>query len=203
MTAHPYTKQNYELKRYAFVSDYVRLKALNDFGGLYLDTDVEIKKKFDDSFLDYGMFLPFMYDCTLSTAVIGAEPGHEAIKKLLDQYRDLEIKDSPNNGLFTRFFLQEFENFRLNNRFQVLNGTIAVFPKEYFECPTFSRDMGYSVHHFTGSWKVKDDRKFRNIIKWLAKSVIGDVLYSKMQRYRALRISPFYDTYLEHKHGVS
>ena len=43
-----YVKTAYELKKWAFVSDYFRLKALYEFGGIYLDTDVEIIKKFDD-----------------------------------------------------------------------------------------------------------------------------------------------------------
>ena len=42
-----FTQKAYELKKYAFVSDYVRVWALNKFGGVYLDTDVELKKPFD------------------------------------------------------------------------------------------------------------------------------------------------------------
>ena len=43
-----YVKQAYESGKFAFVSDFVRIKALYDYGGIYLDTDVEVFKKFDD-----------------------------------------------------------------------------------------------------------------------------------------------------------
>ena len=45
---HPYLEKSYNEGKYAFVSDYVRLKVLYEEGGIYLDTDVEVKKNFDD-----------------------------------------------------------------------------------------------------------------------------------------------------------
>lgn len=42
-----WTQHAYELKKYAFVSDYVRLKALYEYGGIYLDTDIKILKSFN------------------------------------------------------------------------------------------------------------------------------------------------------------
>ena len=44
----PYTKEAYDVKKYAFVSDYVRLYALNKEGGIYLDVDFEVFKSFED-----------------------------------------------------------------------------------------------------------------------------------------------------------
>lgn len=43
-----YVKQAYEAGKFAFVSDYARVFALFHFGGIYLDTDVEVFKSFDD-----------------------------------------------------------------------------------------------------------------------------------------------------------
>ncbi|WP_281957433.1 glycosyltransferase family 32 protein, partial [Bacillus cereus] len=55
-----FVKDAYEGRKWAFVSDYVRLKALYEHGGIYLDTDVELKKNFND-ILSNDMFLGFIY----------------------------------------------------------------------------------------------------------------------------------------------
>ncbi len=68
----PYCKKAYENKKWAFVSDYVRLYVLLNNGGIYLDTDVELKKKFDD-LLSFDLFLGKMYKTVIGTAVIGAK----------------------------------------------------------------------------------------------------------------------------------
>ena len=44
----PYVSEAYQAKKYAFVSDYVRVYALYNYGGIYLDTDVEVKKSFNN-----------------------------------------------------------------------------------------------------------------------------------------------------------
>lgn len=188
-----YAKINYENKKYAFVSDYARLKVLYEYGGIYLDTDVEVKKKFDPM-LNHKMFIGFMFDCNLGTAVIGVEKCNNVIKKMIDLYEDKEIKDSPNNGMFTTFFLDNFSDFKLNGRYQELSNDITVYPKEFFEQPTFNKKMGYSVHHFKGSWYNKKDSKFKKMMKLF----LGNVFYKKISHYRALKISPYYQIYLNH-----
>lgn len=52
----PYVKEAYQAKKWAFVTDYVRLDVVNKFGGIYLDTDVELLKSLD-SLLKYKAFL--------------------------------------------------------------------------------------------------------------------------------------------------
>ena len=65
-----FAREAYENKKYAFVSDYVRLKVLYEYGGIYLDTDVGLEKSFDD-FLDVAEgVLSFENDVWLGTAVI-------------------------------------------------------------------------------------------------------------------------------------
>lgn len=150
-----YISSAYREKKWAFVSDYIRLKALYEYGGIYLDTDVEIKKEFSQEFLKNKVFLSFMFDCNLSTAIIGSEPKNSIIKSLIDLYNDKELIDSPNNDMFTKYLLNNYKEFRLNNKYQNIRDEITIYPKEFFECPTLKKDMGYSIHHFTGSWRVK------------------------------------------------
>ena len=65
---------------FAYLSDYYRLKVLYEYGGIYLDTDIEVKKKFEPLFFDYDLVLGYMYDCYISTAFIMARPPHPFIK---------------------------------------------------------------------------------------------------------------------------
>ncbi len=187
-------------KRYGFASDIVRLTCLYRMGGIYLDSDVEVKKQLPESVLQHQVFMSFMFNCILGTAVIGAEKQSPLIGKLLDHYRDLGDLQSPSNDIFTRFFLKEFPGFRLNNKFQVLNGNVAIYPKEYFDCPTYDREMGYTVHHGLGSW-FRNHKSLRSSLRLGTKLLLGNVIYSKFSRYKGLKDSPFYQTYLEHSRG--
>ena len=86
VTSNKYVQEAYEAKKWAFVSDYVRLWAIKEFGGIYLDTDVQVFRNFD-RFLQHGFFTGHeKYGNTLSpiTAVMGAKSDHPLIVKLLD-----------------------------------------------------------------------------------------------------------------------
>lgn len=193
---HKYMEENYKLGKFAFVSDYVRLKVLYEYGGIYLDTDVEIFKKFSDEFLESDMFLSFMFDCNLSTAIIGAKKNNKTIKKLLEIYDNYNLNDSPNNDLFTKFMLENYKEFKLNNKHQKLEDKITIYPKEFFECGNKFYKDGYSMHHFDNSWKEKNNIK--SLAKKIIKVVFGDLAYHKNMRKRAIKKSPFYNIYCEH-----
>lgn len=192
-----FTKTAYSMKRYSKISNYMRLKALYDYGGIYLDTDVEVRKSFD-SLLHHQMFMGFIFNCLLGTAVIGCEKGNPVIGQLLKQYEngnnDLTL-NQPNNNLFTRYFLDHFPDFRLNNQKQELECGATIYPKEYFEVATHKREMGYCIHHCFGSWYHKSP----GVIANTAKLFLGQVLYSRITHYYSLKINPFYKDYLSHK----
>lgn len=66
-----FTRQAYEKRKFAFVADYARLCALEQYGGLYLDTDVEVLKNLDE-FLKYDSFIGFEEDEILHFGTVGA-----------------------------------------------------------------------------------------------------------------------------------
>lgn len=131
-----YVHDAYKRKAWAFVSDYYRLKALYDYGGIYLDTDVEIRKDFDSNLLNADIVLGYMFDSYLSTAVIMAAPHHPFIKGLLEWYDSADLKISPNNGVLTDYVLNTFPNFKLTGKYCEFQPHCYVYPKEYFEVPT-------------------------------------------------------------------
>ena len=82
-----WVKQAFEKKKYAFAADYIRFYALYHMGGIYLDSDVEVLKDFDD-LLDLPYFVGAEKAQTPEAAIIGAEKGCDWIKQCLDYYQD-------------------------------------------------------------------------------------------------------------------
>ena len=151
-----YIREAYDNKLWAFVSDYFRLMALYDYGGIYLDTDVEVKKPFPEHFFEADLVLGYMYECAISTAVIMAKPHHPYIKGLLDLYETMTLrKNQPNNAIFNDFTFANYPNFRLNGKFREFTPNCFIYPRYYFEVPTFDKEGGYCVHHFMESWHGK------------------------------------------------
>lgn len=87
VNAHQYTKRAYDMKRWAFVSDYARLKILYEHGGIYLDTDMYVLKSFNELFeTDCELVLGKEDHLHISAGMIAASPHHPYIKDLLEYY---------------------------------------------------------------------------------------------------------------------
>jgi hypothetical protein len=82
-----WVRQAFEKKKYAFAADYIRFYALYHFGGIYLDSDVEVLRSFND-LLDLPYFMGVEKAQTPEAAIIGAEKGCDWIKMCLDYYQD-------------------------------------------------------------------------------------------------------------------
>lgn len=194
--ASPLVAEAYAARRWSLVSDYVRLDVLAREGGIYLDTDIEIVKPFGD-LLQHQLFLGFMWDCNLGTAVIGSAPEHPVIRGLLSVYHDVPGSfRSPNNDTFTQYFLEKVPEFRLNGKEQSLPNGVHVYDKYTFEHPSFRSRQNYTIHHFEQSWRRG------STAKWLTKTALINVaslwLYRKYVCRRSLHISPFYEQYRRH-----
>lgn len=95
-----FVRRAYKLKLWAFVSDYVRLYALNKYGGIYLDTDVQLLKNFDD-FLDNKFFTSIEGDILYGKnipepAIMGGEASHPLFKEAMKIYESDEIFETDN-----------------------------------------------------------------------------------------------------------
>lgn len=191
-----YTRKNYYSKKYAFVSDVARLDVLYEYGGIYLDTDVMVNKSLNE-FLDHKLFLGMMFNDSVGTAVIGAEKGNAVIYSLRKFYEEMSVSNSPNNDLFTKFFIDNYDEFILDNIKQVLHDSTTIYPKEYFERPTYSRKKGYSTHQVLNSWNSTQVQS--NPFKKSIKKILGPVLIGKIQSTKILKKAAYYDVYLSHK----
>ncbi|WP_037372378.1 glycosyltransferase family 32 protein [Anaerovorax odorimutans] len=161
--SHQFTREAYKCKKYAFVSDYVRLYALYNYGGLYMDTDVEVLKNLDE-FLKYPAFSGFENPSFIPTGIMGSISKHPWVKRFLDYYKDRGFYN--NDGSMdlkanVRFMTQISENefgLRRNNEFQILKNDVYIFPNDYF-CPKIWKtkeivltENTHTIHYFTGTW---------------------------------------------------
>ena len=131
----PYVKEAYENKRWAFVSDYVRLKALYENGGIYFDTDIEVFRSFDNLLESRG-FVCFESNDYLCTAVIAFEKGNNVLKEYLDTYeKRVYVKEDGSFDNTTN--VHEMTNIlsklgmQKNGKSQKIDG-IMIYPQYYF-----------------------------------------------------------------------
>ncbi len=185
-----YVKQAYENKKWAFVSDYIRLYAIYNFGGIYLDTDVEILKPID-IFLKHSAFSGFESKDSIPTGIMGGIKGHIWYKELLDYYDNKQFVDKNGNLDITTNVKTitdiTYNNYKLvkNNQYQILEEDIHIYPSEYF-CPInpMNGDKNitpntYAIHHFNGSWCPKKERFKKRILISLDNRVAKCILNYK------------------------
>lgn len=130
----------YKAKKWAFLTDYVRLKVLYDFGGIYMDTDVELLKPLDD-FLVYSCFMGFQHEKYVSNGLVtGAVVGNAFIKENLSVYENMTFNDSDDSFNFkvcqeytTELLISHGLKVPCDGQIQILDD-IYIFPPEYF-CP--------------------------------------------------------------------
>lgn len=139
-----YTRQAYELKKYAFVSDYARFWILYNYGGMYFDTDVEVVKPMND-IIDNGPFMgievPADEEKNKLPMVapglgLGAEPGMEFYKNVMSFYGELEFVDKngnilPGTVVSHNTNVLEKNGLKPTNNIQHVAG-ITIYPRDYF-----------------------------------------------------------------------
>mgnify|MGYP000026807886 CR=1 FL=1 len=182
-----YVTEAFNNKKWAFVSDYLRLYALYHYGGIYLDSDCEITNNIDQ-FLNLDFFSCYEYYGEKGkqypiSALMGAKKNNTIIKNLLDEYKDIHFETE--NGLdlttnterISRFFKNSFNLNEPYNGLEktYLNDTSIIFPYTYF-CKKCDNIENFAIHHFNGSWKPAYERK--------DKISIGNFILSRFKKIK-------------------
>jgi len=173
-----FVKEAYEAKKYAFVSDYVRMYVLDEYGGIYLDTDVEVIKPLD-RFLTHDVFLGYETDELCGTGTIGAIKNHELIKNMLNYYEDKKFilgngdqYKIPNPVTITEIIKNKF-GWESSKIISELPSGIYIYPFEYFCAKNLATgeitvtENTYTIHHFSGSWLTWQDKLKKKIIGFI------------------------------------
>lgn len=172
-TAPLYVREAYEAKKWGFVPDYIRLELIYKYGGIYLDTDVEIIKSLD-------VLTELKGFCGLEDGKwvalglgFGAEPGNELLYELMNVYKKASIYDKdgslnliPAPQIDTSVFINN--GFIENNRKQIVK-ELTVFPTDYF-CPVNTNtgdivltDNTFSIHHYAASWFSEEEKYIKKL----------------------------------------
>lgn len=164
----PFIKEAYKLKKWAFVSDYIRLKVLYEYGGIYLDTDMLLLKPLD-SLLSNKTFLGAECIEFINCAIVGTVSKSLFIHNCLEQYKIIKITNEIDLGLITipRIVTNIFRHsYDFNAPFDVIvqKNEIIIYPAAYFyplsyehkdEILNFKQHLqkeSYAIHLWSSSW---------------------------------------------------
>jgi len=187
-----WVQQAFERGKYAFAADYIRLYALYNYGGIYLDSDIEVVKSFDD-LLTFPYFACTEGNNIIEAGAFGAEAGIDWIGKSLGYYRDREFIRA--DGSLAMITLPQIIMRQTGDKYRpavvdmttfarrvgdfATDKTLYMLPKDYF-C---AKDMGsgiitrtnntYCIHHFAMSWISPQHRMISTIKHWLI-SIFGE-----------------------------
>lgn len=171
VNAIPYSRDAYNSGKYAFVSDYARFHILNEFGGLYLDTDVELIKPLGD-ILDKGPFMGIESAGNINPGLgFFSLSDNPLLTEILNEYKSLSFIN--NNGSYNLTTIVDYTSYVLrkhglkdSNEFQKVAG-FNIYPSSYFNPIVYETkqiklsEETYSIHHFAGTWCEPPSMKIR------------------------------------------
>lgn len=148
--------QAFDNKKYAFAADYIRLYAVYNYGGFYMDMDIEVLKSFDN-LLNNDIVVAYENEekTGIEAGVFGAEKHNPIIKQCLSYYINRNfIKD---DGSFDTLVLPKIMIKYCDN--------IEIKDSYFFTCKSYTtgivltKPYSYTIHNFAGSWLNEDDKK--------------------------------------------
>lgn len=169
----PYVREAYQAKKWAFVSDVARLYALATFGGVYMDTDVEVIKPID-KLLQYDAVSGFESDTEIPTGLMASRKNHPLMKELLEEYNDIHFMQENGEPDFTTNVTRITNTclkygFVANNKKQTVGG-FTLLPKDFL-CPKDYRtdtlsitENTLTIHHFNGSWLTPQEKYMSHLM---------------------------------------
>lgn len=161
-----FAREAYEAGKYGFVSDWFHLKIIYEYGGIYLDTDVELLKSLDDLRREEafcGMQTPGVANLGLG---FGAVKGHKVISRMMERYKNLHFDSSDEKAISScvspLLQTQDLKELGMKNenKWQQVEG-MTIFPVEVLSPKSLVTEelditeYSYSIHHYSGSWVSK------------------------------------------------
>ena len=199
VTQVPYMKEAYEAKRWGFVPDFARMDIVYRYGGIYLDTDVELIKSLDGLLENHGFAgREAPSGCIALGLGFGAEKNLPILKEWCDYYRKLRFIDEdgkPNlkpNPIILEEYINKMGVIPEDTSVNELLG-ITILPPEYL-CPqdyltgrTKVTANTYSIHHYHASWQTEQEkqtiREYQRFTRSLGEKY-GELAY---QFYKVIR----------------
>jgi len=161
-----YMEYAYKKKKWAFVSDYARIDILNEYGGIYMDTDVELLKNLDSMCNQTAFCSVEKWNVVNTGGCCGTIKNGTAIKAMLDfrKYYDsaclCDFDEFTASGYYETMAMIQ-EGYEPNGKFQkILDMNIYPYdffhPFDYVTGKTNITDNTFSIHYFNGGWVDKN-----------------------------------------------
>jgi len=181
-----YIKSAYENKKWAYVADFARFDVLNECGGVYFDTDVELLKPIPDELMELDAFTGFESEDMVNPALVyGTVANHPVLTKAMERYqRETFTTDVTIVDIFTDVLKEN--GLKGNNTRQTVCG-LEILPTEYFGCfnheiQAFEKtENTISIHHYYASWQPWYSKLRFKVIKIAAKA-LGKERYLRIKR---------------------
>lgn len=163
--SHPFIIEAYSQKKWAFVSDFVRLSKIEEFGGIYLDTDMMVIKNLD-CFLEQDCFFGAEDLEYISCGIIGAIPHNPFIQSCIEKYDFLRF-EKVKEITIPRIVTARFRNlYFFDDDFcsEVIRNGVKIYPSNYFypfpleskrdlkNYKNYIQEATYAVHLWSSSW---------------------------------------------------
>ncbi|MGL6107511.1 glycosyltransferase [Romboutsia sp.] len=158
-----FLEECYKRKLWAYISDYIRLKALYEQGGVYMDTDMQIIQDITPLLKEHKVFFGYEDEKYISCGIIGAKPGHKLFEEILAFYESdiLSADFFTIPKVITHIIQQKYKQIDKNN----YEDGIHVYDKEYFYPFSYKEEFyyecikpnTYGIHWWGKSWAKKRD----------------------------------------------
>lgn len=186
-----YIRNAYAQKKWAFVVDYARFDILNQFGGVFLDTDVELLRPIPEEILSHEAFSGFENPGRVNPGLVyGTVPGQKILKEILEAYEKRsfgeQVEGRIENIVDVVSGVLAGHGLKVNGEYQVVEG-VAIYPQDYFCCFNFetqgfeTTEHTVSIHHYFASWTSLDRKIHFKIIKIVA-AILGKNRYLALKR---------------------
>lgn len=204
-----WVKEAFGKKKYAFAADYIRLYALYNYGGIYMDMDVEVLKSFNP-FLELKTMICFENGKHgLEMATFGTEKGSQWIKKCLEYYKNRPFIKA--NGMLDmvtfpyiiqQICLKDYYHLEhVSNIEEALenesDNVLSVLPSDYFSPKeTFKNERiiltenTVSIHHFKGTWLPwysRIEKRISNALGFDSQDIIRRIIYKIQLDFSKIR----------------
>lgn len=188
-----YVKDAYKTKKYAFVSDFVRLYALYMYGGIYLDTDVQILKPIPSNLLNHNIIFSLDDGGYIAGAFIAAQKQTSFLLKMMKHYESLDfirqdgtLNMEVNNTYIQNMLLDNGYPYQCRNIMQEFKDDIILYPDDYFHCRSLTSGKlnitpnSYAIHWHTILWASTKTKLINFIRIKILVPVLGVKLYTKL-----------------------
>lgn len=187
-----WVNEAYEAKKYAFAADYIRLYAVYNYGGIYMDMDVEVVRSFDE-LLTSSYILGLETKKGVEAGIFGAEKNNPFIGKCMDYYKIRNFVSE--NGKFDLRTLPNIMYEILIDNYEIANRTSIKIEEDAHKMQLFSPDYltakscltgelmitenTYTIHHFAGFWISKSQKMKGKIYRFISSYRLLNYIYQR------------------------